>query len=933
MLRSHIFYSWIVAMFPRRRARLRKLLSGSASHADRVARFRSRETIFCRLRERNALDSHHACRSDGKVGSYAEVSSKRTHKYVGERLFPRRHAELDNSPISQVNALSYDMQGSAVSSPERDALIRTETIQGTALQKTRHLDELFAARVPFGFPHFFEGIFQFIRKRDLQMGLFNELDEIIRVFGEAFAACPVVALAAVMLKAYQLSYISWADGLEMHDWGVTLATRAIADEKVAAGRFWGWEEMRDSLNPVVGRRFLNGTSGEVLEFGRDFGGVLVGSSASRDGTSDGEGGAAHAAVESEAADVSVSTRTTTARAARIVRPNGSPLRIRSEPTIDIVLPFCCEQGIELADAPDRCRVFFYDVCGCGVEYFEKWIFARTYTRTFITRRTRATESTMEAESTMEEKRRAPPTSTSIVHGASDKKIFRKVIYDDTLTEDVMTGEVSAYFHHMAVNYDDLADVTLFLHPDYREHTRHSFMHRVWQSLAGALTWDFGVDFLYLGWRHESPVVEGRVAPHLSAHCPFHHVVGDGAVGQEGEDGENGAGGAGNKKLGSGVRRDISRAEIKLPCHTAGGYPTLVHRKKFNLVGDYNPVLLTRIWELLFQENLDPRKHDFGGFDFNQILVSRRAMRRHARSYYGFLSEALHMGGSFRALAGRDPLRMQSVGERSAMEAAVRVGGVGGSGGQAAWKRRVRLRRRGRAGGGGVRNKVEEEEGFSGEEPVRTARSVSWPSTELFISQRVDLTPGYHWNKGVCIWFEHLWHLLFHPEYMLRRSGGNVGCGSESAREAATTSLSTRPRPHHRNRYLTSTVPPDYVPLGHELVRQSENRMISLEQKEARGRQLGLLQEFHARNLSAGERNFYNLPTGPAALDGPSGGDSPSGGRGGGTFLSWSKWDDRHLPLVFRDYLDNVQMHKYLLTPREACEILGKCRPAPNFVPY
>merc|ERR1712216_975498 len=34
----------------------------------------------------------------------------------------------------------------------------------------------------------------------------------------------------------------------------------------------------------------------------------------------------------------------------------------------------------------------------------------------------------------------------------------------------------------------------------------------------------------------------------------------------------------------------------------------------------------------------------------------------------------------------------------------------------------------------------------------------------FVSRRIDLTANWGFNKGVCIWFEHMWPLLFDPRF-------------------------------------------------------------------------------------------------------------------------------------------------------------------------
>ena len=46
-------------------------------------------------------------------------------------------------------------------------------------------------------------------------------------------------------------------------------------------------------------------------------------------------------------------------------------------------------------------------------------------------------------------------------------------------------------------------------------------------------------------------------------------------------------------------------------------------------------LLQAIWGVLFQEELDA-ENDFGGYDFNQFLLSRRAVHKRKASYYAYV---------------------------------------------------------------------------------------------------------------------------------------------------------------------------------------------------------------------------------------------------------------------------------------------------------
>ena len=50
-------------------------------------------------------------------------------------------------------------------------------------------------------------------------------------------------------------------------------------------------------------------------------------------------------------------------------------------------------------------------------------------------------------------------------------------------------------------------------------------------------------------------------------------------------------------------------------------------------------------------------------------------------------------------------------------------------------------------------------------------------------------------------------------------------------------------------------------------------------------------------------------------------------------LQPTKFEDRTLPIVFRDYVDSVQLHKYMMTGREACEVLERCTPQQRWLAY
>ncbi|CAE7204627.1 RPL27B [Symbiodinium natans] len=212
-------------------------------------------------------------------------------------------------------------------------------------------------------------------------------------------------------------------------------------------------------------------------------------------------------------------------------------------------------------------------------------------------------------------------------------------------EEVPTGDVAAYVHHLAMasNSETLGNITMLLHPDFLEHIRAWLVVSVFRALLNG-AWPQEVDFLYLGWRHEGPVTsEGRVASHLRYHCDI----------------EPGAGG----RLG--------------PCDRG-----------------YNPRLLENMWRMVFGRDLDPFSgDDLGGYDFSQLLVTRRAVLRRPARYWRYLSRVLSARSSFELLPGTK-----------------------------------------------------------------------------FISRRIDLSVNDPHNKGVCAWFEHMWHMLFDPRYFPKQDG-------------------------------------------------------------------------------------------------------------------------------------------------------------------
>ncbi|CAK9105811.1 unnamed protein product [Durusdinium trenchii] len=219
-------------------------------------------------------------------------------------------------------------------------------------------------------------------------------------------------------------------------------------------------------------------------------------------------------------------------------------------------------------------------------------------------------------------------------------ILKPQLHLAVLEEEVPTGDAAVYLHHLAraSAAKNLGNITLLLHPDFLEHIRSWKVSTLFQALVSG-SWPQHVDFLYLGWRHEGPVTaEGRVASHLRYHCDVEPWKGG--------------------KIG--------------PCDSG-----------------YNPILLQNLWRMAFGRKLDPvGGDDLGGYDFSQLLVTRRAISRRSPAYWRYLSQVISARASFELL----------------------------------------------------------------------------PGTRGFISRRTDLSVNDPFNKGVCAWFEHIWHMLFDPSF-------------------------------------------------------------------------------------------------------------------------------------------------------------------------
>lgn len=216
----------------------------------------------------------------------------------------------------------------------------------------------------------------------------------------------------------------------------------------------------------------------------------------------------------------------------------------------------------------------------------------------------------------------------------------------SLDEEVPTGDVAAYLRHLAdaATSGTLGDVTFLLHPDFLEHVRPTMLSQILASMSRGSWPHDEVDFMYLGWRHEGPVQLGnRVASHVQYHCDM----------------------------------DATTSRLGL-CDANIGHP-LAAGATFG----YNPALLENLWRLAFRRPFNATTDHFGGYDFSQLLVSRRAAQQRPPSYWRYLSNVVSARSSYELL----------------------------------------------------------------------------PATR-FVSSRIDLSHGLNFNKGVCVWFEHFWHLLF-----------------------------------------------------------------------------------------------------------------------------------------------------------------------------
>lgn len=461
--------------------------------------------------------------------------------------------------------------------------------QPSLRERVHDIQQHLTASKKLTFEAFFKGAALYYQTHRTSLELLVMVNEAVATFGDCLAECAPVALVASMLKAEMVFHRDRAVFKQL-----TVALGTLSERALQAGR--------------VPQPFI---------------------------------GALHTASSRVAA---LAARRHQEKAA----------------TVDVVVPLCSEaelvslsEGLrstfaqlqDLAEAPPpsagghpgwggaQFKLILYDVCGAGA-FGEVQVRAQPTTSEVIAARVFADFPEAALRVFCAEGRRMP------------------LVYLASLSEEVPTGDVAAYLHHLAegASAGSLADVTLFLHADFLEHVRPAMIDHVFGALINGAWPHDAVDFLYLGWRHEGPVQqEGeRVASHIRYHCNMQLATG---------------------RLGQCNGRPLQ---------------PLARDAHF---GIYNPVLLENLWRLAFGRAFTAPIDDFGGFDFAQLLVSRRAALRRAASYWRDLSQAISARASYQLLPGT-----------------------------------------------------------------------------TFISRRVDLTASESFNKGVGIWFENIWHLLFDPRF-------------------------------------------------------------------------------------------------------------------------------------------------------------------------
>ena len=294
------------------------------------------------------------------------------------------------------------------------------------------LHALVADRVPLGVPHFYNGVLLYQNTGRLQPGFGLELAELLRWFGETIQNCVLVAAMAGLVKVRELQNIEFSTAQDIFAQLLVLMREARAANRVAEGVVQQWESLAEWWRPRPGSGTQRGGVLGVRETrsgGNDFRSVFF-PPVAKEPLHRGKGGV-HEYFPSKGG---TSLGTSSSGGTSSSSDNKNP-----PPSVDIVIPLCYETGFDPVGLPTNARLLFYDICGAGLAFFDTHILPK---------------------------------------GVG----FRALVYDDSLTEEIPTGEVVTYFYHMFRQYDTLADVTLFLHPDYREHTRSNLMDRLAASL-------------------------------------------------------------------------------------------------------------------------------------------------------------------------------------------------------------------------------------------------------------------------------------------------------------------------------------------------------------------------------------------------------------------------------------------------------------------
>jgi len=187
-------------------------------------------------------------------------------------------------------------------------------------------------------------------------------------------------------------------------------------------------------------------------------------------------------------------------------------------------------------------------------------------------------------------------------------------------EEVACAEVTVNIHHIAQNYDHLADVILFVHTDFFEHIDGIAIGKVLASAARGL-WPSNMTFLYLGHRHNGPVdPSGRVSSELTSYCePRHAISASEPI----------------PRRWSAYRGGSSLRRYTWHRQPAGNWCQWIELA----------------WELMFGRPLRLPRDDYGGYDFGQFVATRQAARRRPKSFWASAWRALNRRSNYQLLLG------------------------------------------------------------------------------------------------------------------------------------------------------------------------------------------------------------------------------------------------------------------------------------------